>query len=140
MASIKLPLSSNTGFVRQTLTKMANTIAATCQFALVDSLTKSIITRLLRNLVYGFIKLSLKFEYKQDGRHQSFCTCGHSNLVIYLLISSKFHLWITFTKLLFMSEYGACLINDTQDCLKTDIPFYCRALSGALCRSPTVLV
>ena len=73
------------------------------------------------------IKLSFKFEYrfflmndKQDGRQNgcrlSVCTCGHSTLVTYYRIASKFHIWTTFNKLLFMSEYGFCPINDNQDC------------------------
>ena len=32
----------------------------------------------------------------QNGRNISVCTCGHSNLVIYHPIYSKFHIWTTF--------------------------------------------
>ena len=65
-----------------------------------------------------FIKLSPKFKYwyclmndNQDGRqngcHLSVCFCPHSNLVIYYLISSKFHdTWITFIKLSPKFEYA----------------------------------
>ena len=59
----------------------------------------------------------------QDGNHLLVCTCGHSNLVIYHSISSKFHIWTSFIKLLFMSEYGFCLMNNNKDCRKMDIPF-----------------
>ena len=62
----------------------------------------------------------------QNGRHLSVCTCGHSNLVIYHPISSKFYIWTTFIKLLFMSEYGFCPMNDydrIKILAKTDIPF-----------------
>ena len=53
----------------------------------------------------------------QDGRHLS--------VYIYHQISSKFNLWSTFIKLLFMSEYGFCPVNDYKDIDKTDtcIPF-----------------
>ena len=41
----------------------------------------------------------------------SVCSCGHSTLVSYYLIASKFHIWITFIKLLPKSEYGLCPIT-----------------------------
>ena len=46
----------------------------------------------------------------QNGRHLSVNTYGHSSLVIYHPISSKFHIWTTFIKLLFFA--------------KTDNPFF----------------
>ena len=60
---------------------------------------------------------------KQDGHHLSVCTCGHSTLIIYNLISSKFHVWTTI-KLLFMSEYEFCLMNDNHDCRQNGYPFF----------------
>ena len=41
--------------------------------------------------------------------------CGHSNLVIFNQISSKFHTWIASIKLWFKFEYGFFLTNHTQD-------------------------
>ena len=41
--------------------------------------------------------------------------CGHSYLVIYQLISSKFHIWISLIKLLAKFDYEFCPMNDKQD-------------------------
>ena len=41
--------------------------------------------------------------------------CGHSNLVIFILISSKFHIRIASIKLCFKIEYGFFPMNDYQD-------------------------
>ena len=41
--------------------------------------------------------------------------CGHINLVIYLLISSKYHIWETHLKLSPKFGYGICPTNDNQD-------------------------
>ena len=57
---------------------------------------------------YQTLGLSDNSDGCQNGRHLSVYICGHSNLVIYHPISSKFHIWTTFIKLLFMSEYGFC--------------------------------
>ena len=43
--------------------------------------------------------------------------CGHSNLVIYHLISSKYHICETHLKLSPKFGYGFCPTNDNQDCL-----------------------
>ena len=40
---------------------------------------------------------------------------GHSNLVIFNQISSKFHIWIASIKLSFKFEYGFCPTNNNQD-------------------------
>ena len=40
--------------------------------------------------------------------------CGHSNLVIFILISSKFYIWIASIKLCFKLEYGFFPMNDYQ--------------------------
>ena len=42
---------------------------------------------------------------RQNGRHLPVCTCGHSTLVIHHPIASKFHIRITFIKLLCKFEY-----------------------------------
>ena len=77
----------------------------------------------------------------QNGPHLSVYTCGHSNLNIYHPISSKFHIWTTFIKLLFMSEYGFCPMNDYQKFCQKGYPlFRRRAIGRPLCRSLTVLV
>ena len=74
-------------------------------------------------LKYGFCHMDDNQDGCKNGRCLSVCMCGHSNLVIYHPIPSKFHIMTTFIKLLFMSEYGFCLINDNQDGRQTDIPF-----------------
>ena len=43
----------------------------------------------------GIWALSDNQDDQQNDRHRSVCTYGHSNLVIYHLISSKFHIWTT---------------------------------------------
>ena len=68
------------------------------------------------------LDLSDNQDGRQDGRHLSVYICGHSNLVIYHPSSSKFQIWITFIKLLFMSEYGSCPMNDNQDCRQNRHP------------------
>ena len=45
----------------------------------------------------------------------SVCCCGLSYLVIFYSISSKFHVWIAFNKLLFKFEYKLSPTNDNQD-------------------------
>ena len=41
--------------------------------------------------------------------------CGHSNLVIFNRISSKFHIWFASIKPWFNFKYEFCLTNDNQD-------------------------
>ena len=72
---------------------------------------------------YQTLALSNNQDGRQNGRHLSVHTCGHSNLVIYHQISSKTHIWTSFIKLLFMSEYGYCPMNDYQYFFHRDIPF-----------------
>ena len=67
---------------------------------------------------------TLGLSDNQDGRHLSVYTCGHSNLVIYHPISSKFHIWTTFIKLLFMTEYGFCQMNDYLDFSQNEYPLF----------------
>ena len=66
---------------------------------------------------YQTLGLSDNQDGRQNGHNLSVYTCGHSNLVIYHLISSKFYIRTTFIKLLFnfMSEYVFCQMNDYQD-------------------------
>ena len=92
---------------------MATKMATACRFALVDTLASSFIYHPISskfNIGITFIKLSPKLEYwfclmkdNQFGRQNVCCLqvwfYGHSNLVIYHLISSKFHIRITFIKL-----------------------------------------
>ena len=59
----------------------------------------------------------------KNGRRLSFCSCGHSILVIYHPISSKFHIWTTSIKLLFMSAYVFVRWTIIKIVAKTDIPF-----------------
>ena len=93
----------NAGFVQRTITRMASQIAAAYQFAFVDTLRYSLITRLLPNVYMDYFHQSLAqvrtcaLSDNQDGHHNgrplSGCTCGHTNFVIYHLISSKFHIY-----------------------------------------------
>ena len=39
-------------------------------------------------------------------------------------MSSKFYIWNTYIKLLSMSEYGFCPMNDNQDCLQIGYPLF----------------
>ena len=71
-----------------------------------------------------FFYQTLGLSDNQDGRHLSIYTCGHSNLVIYHPFSSKFYIWTTFIKLLFMSEYGFCPMNDYQDFRQNGYPLF----------------
>ena len=41
----------------------------------------------------------------------SFCSCGHANFIIYLTITSRFNIWITFIKLSSMIEDSFTLVN-----------------------------
>ena len=41
--------------------------------------------------------------------------CGHSNLVIFFLISSNFHIWIASMTPWFKFEYDFCRTKDSQD-------------------------
>ena len=70
----------------------------------------------------GIWALSANQDGHHNARYLSVCTYGHSNLVIYHLISSKFHIWTYFTKLLFMSEYGFCPMNNNQVCRQNKYP------------------
>ena len=87
----------------------------------------------------GIWALSDNQDVRHNLRHLSVCTYGHLNIVIYNPISSKFYG-------LFSSNYWSCLnmsfvrLSIIKFVAKTDIPFQCRALCWALCRSPTVLV
>ena len=106
--------SSNVGFFRQTITKMADKIA-TYQFASVrccghSNLVIFILISSNFHIWVASIKLWFKFEYefcptkdnqdgRQNARHLPVCTRGHPALVIYYPIASNFHIWITFIKL-----------------------------------------
>ena len=95
--------SLNISLVRRTITKMAAKMAAYYQFAFC---------------------LSDNQDGRQNGHQLSVYTFGHSNLVIYHPISSKCHIWTTFIKLLFMSEYGFCQMNDYQDFRQNGYPLF----------------
>ena len=78
---------------------------------------------------FASIKLWFKFQYEfcptndnQDDQQMaaayqfaSIRCCGHSNLVIFNWISSKFHLWFASIKPWFQLEYEFCQINYNQD-------------------------
>ena len=60
--------------------------------------------------------LQIKFTTRVMIRQISVRCGGHSNLVIFNQISSKFHIWIASIKLSFKFEYRFCPTNDNQDC------------------------
>ena len=134
--------------------KMAAKMAAFCRFALQFSYLSPDFFQITYNISITFIKLFPKINcgycpmnFNQDGcsngHRLSVCTCGHSNLVIYHPIYSKFHIWTTSIKLLCISEYGFVRWTIIKIDAKTDISFSLRALHnvcGASCQSPTVLV
>ena len=60
---------------------------------------------------YQTLHLSDNQFGRQNVRHLSVYTCGHSNLVI----DHPFHIWTTFIKLLLMSEYGFSQMNEYLD-------------------------
>ena len=108
---------------------MADKMAAASQFALylshllADCIQISYMDYFYQTLAKFRIRaLSDNQDDRQNGRHLSVSPCGHSNLVIYHLVSSKFHIWTTFIKLLFMSEYGFCPMNYNQDCRQNGYP------------------
>ena len=76
---------------------------------------------------YGFCPLNDNQDNQdgpQNGRHLSVCPCGHSNLVIYHLISSQFHILTIFFNLSPKLEYEFCLINDNQDGYQNGYPLF----------------
>ena len=54
---------------------------------------------LLFKFKYKFSPMNDNQDGRQNGRRLSVCTGGQSTLIIYYQITSKFHIWITFTKL-----------------------------------------
>ena len=121
-------------FFRQKIIKMAEKMAAAYQSASIDccGLSNLVIFNLISSkfhIWFASIKPWFKFEYEfcltndnQDGRQNScrlsvwiVCCCGHSNLVIFNRISSKFHIWFASIKPWFKFEYEFCPTNDNQD-------------------------
>ena len=86
---------------------------------------------------YGFCPTTITKMADKNGRCLSICFCGQylnyflpdcfqisymdyfyqtfTHLIIYYLIASKFHIWITFFKLSPKLEHWFCLTNDQQD-------------------------
>ena len=95
-----------------------------------------IITKFLPNFIYRLLSSNsfprstmdifrwtiTKMATKMVAR-LSVCICEHSYLVIYHPMSSKFHIWTTFIKLLFMSENWFCLMNNNQGERQNGYPF-----------------
>ena len=98
---------------RQTITKMADKIAAAYQFASICCCGHSnlvIFIRFLPNFIYSLLPSNpgsslnmsfvgqtiIKIADKMACAHQfaSVRCCGHSNWVIFILISSNFHIWL----------------------------------------------
>ena len=111
--------SLNTGFVRRTITKMADKMVCICWHSIVVFL---LLASSKFHIGIASIKLWFKFKYgfcpaneNQDGRCLSVCFCGHSTIVIYNPIASKFHIWITFIKLFPKIICVYCSMYDNQD-------------------------
>ena len=112
--------------------KMAAKMAATCRF--ISLLIYHLISfkfyiwitfiKLFPKIVCGYCQINDNQDGHQNGHCLSVCTCGYSNLVIYQPISSKFHIWTTFFKLLFMSEYGFYPMNNNQDGGQNSYPLF----------------
>ena len=72
--------------------------------------------KLLPKFEHGFCPMNNNHNFSQNGRHLWLVgICAHSNLLIYHLISSKCHIWITFIKLFPNIDYGHFPMNDNQD-------------------------
>ena len=90
----------NTSLVRQTIFKMADKMVSAYQFAFVDNLPLlpdclqiSYMDYFNQALAQVLIwALSDNQDSHQNGHHLSVYSCGHSNIVIYHIISSKFHI------------------------------------------------
>ena len=120
--------SLNTSLVRRTITKMADKMAADYQLLLWTIYLNHLLPDYLQisymDYFYQTLGLSDNQDGRQNGGHLSVYTFGHSNLVIYHPISSKFHIWATFIKLLFMSEYAFCQIIDYQNFCQNGYPLF----------------
>ena len=104
--------SSNMGFVRRTITMMADKWPLPISVGCRGHSNLVIFYRISSkfHVWIASIKLLFNFEYKfsltkdnqdgrQNGRSLSICFCGQSTLIVYYPITSKFHIWITFIKL-----------------------------------------
>ena len=80
--------------------------------------------KLLPKINCGYCPMNHNQDGCTNGCRLSACMCGHSYLVIYHLVSPKFHMWTTFIKLLFMFEYGFCTMNDYEDCHQNGYPLF----------------
>ena len=124
----------NVFFFRRTIIKMAVKMAAVYQFTSIRccghyNLVIFNQSSSTFHIWFASIKLYFKFQYDfcpktitkmadiMAAAYQfaSVRCCGHSNLVIFNRISSKFHIWIASIKPLFKLEYEFCPTNDSQD-------------------------
>ena len=144
-----LLLGLNMGFVRQKITKVADKMVPAYQFALVvlcyshllhDCFQISYMDYFYQTLAQVRIYAWYDNKYsRQNDHHLSVCTSGNSNLVIYHTISFISHIWTTFFKLLFVSEYGFCPMNDIQECCQNGYPFSLHDIIRVLFQTRTVL-
>ena len=106
---------------------MADKMAAACPFALVRCCGHSnlvILIGFLPNFIYGLLpsnpgsSSNMSFVQQKITKMATACQfasvhcCGHSNLVIFNRISSKFHIWFASIKPLFRFEYKFCPTED----------------------------
>ena len=135
IASIKLWFKFKYGcFSRITIIKMADKMAVAYQFASIRCFGHSniVICNLISSkfhIWFASIKPWFKFEYEfcpkritkmadimaPTYQFASIGCCGHSNLVIFNRISSKFHIWFASIKPWFKFEYEFCRTNYNQD-------------------------
>ena len=126
--------SSNMSCVRQTITEMADKMAASYQIASIRCCGHSnlvIFNWIFPNFTYGlrpsnpgstsnmiFVRQTItKMAYKMAATYQfvSLRCIDHSNLVIFLRISSIIHIWIASITLWFKFKYEFCQTNDSID-------------------------
>ena len=126
--------SSNMCFVRQTITKMADKMAATYQFASIRCCGHSnlvIFNRISSKFIYGLLtsnpgsSLNMCFVRQKiikiadkmaAAYHFASIPCyGHCYLVIFNWISSKFNIWIASIKPWFKFKYEFCPTYNNED-------------------------
>ena len=120
----------NMSCVQQTITKMADKMAAAYQFASIRCCGHSnlvIFNQISSKFHIWFVSIKpwlnmsfvrqtiSKMADKMAATYQlaSLRCCGHSNLVIFLRISSNIHKWIASITLWFKFRYEFCLTNDS---------------------------
>ena len=109
--------------VQQSITKMADKMAAVYQFASIiccGHFNLVIFLRISSNIHIRIASITLWFKFKYefcltidslDGHRLPVCTHEHPTLVNYYPIAYKFQIWITFIKLSPKFKYGICQLT-----------------------------